>query len=203
MRNACGLPTDFKSMHSARVRVCRSKRCRLAFGALGISKCAKVRVWLGTFLICLAFSHYFSHIFMLCPFSFFYFLWTSKIHHKLKINPNDLQFFALWSSCCLPFCGYWIASCAWSEEWFALGRLDMYTYLTLPCLYLCEMLVFDPMILKFCMLKLDTLLDILVLIWYFYQLSILFYEGAKLVWQFVSHLVMFNLNDVFAMPNDL
>ena len=84
-----------------------------------------------------------------------------------------------------------------------LEWLNMCPYLTLPWLSCCEMLVSYPMNVKFCMMKLDTLLDILVLIWYFYQLSFLFYDCAKLVWQFVSHLVMFNLNDVFAMPNDL
>ena len=56
----------------------------------------------------------------------------------------------------------------------------MYPFCTLPCLYICEMLVFDPMILKICMMKLDSLLDILVLIWYFYQLPLLFYDHAKL-----------------------
>ena len=79
----------------------------------------------------------------------------------------------------------------------------MYAYLTLPCLYLCEMLDSYPMILKFCMMKLDTLLDILVLIWYFYQLSFLFYDCAKLVWQFVSHLCLFILCDVITLSNDL
>jgi hypothetical protein len=62
-----------------------------------------------------------------------------------------------------------------------LGCLNMYAYLTLPCLYICEILVFDPMNVKFCMMKLDSLLDILVLIWYFYQLSSLFYDCSKLV----------------------
>ena len=47
------------------------------------------------------------------------------------------------------------------------------------------------------------MLDILVLIWHFYQLPILFYDCSKLVWQFVSHLLMFNLYDEFAMPNDV
>ena len=87
--------------------------------------------------------------------------------------------------------------------YFVLEWLIICLILTLPCLYLCEMLVFNPMIVKICMMKLDTLLDILVLIWYFYQLSFLFYECAKLVWQFVSHHCLFNLMDVFAMPNEL
>ena len=84
-----------------------------------------------------------------------------------------------------------------------LGYLIICLILTLPCLSLCEMLVSYPMNLKFCMMKLDTLLDILVLIWYFYHLSFLFYDHVKLVWQFVSHLCLSNLCDVFAMPNDL
>ena len=76
-------------------------------GTLGISKLAPVRTWLGTYFKCHANYFFPSLIFM--PWlqkSFFKFLQTSKNHNKLKNAPNDLQFFALWSSFCLLFCDY-------------------------------------------------------------------------------------------------
>jgi len=87
--------------------------------------------------------------------------------------------------------------------YLVLGYVSMYPFLTLPCLSYCEMLVSYPMNLKFCMMNLDTLLDILVLVWHFSQLPFLFYACANLVWQFVSHLLMFNLYHVISISNDV
>ena len=84
-----------------------------------------------------------------------------------------------------------------------LGNVNMYAFWTLPYYFICEMMVVYPRDLKLHMLELDSWLDIMVLIWYFYHLWFLFYDHVKLVWQFVSHLCLFNLCDVFSMPNDL
>ena len=51
--------------------------------------------------------------------------------------------------------------------------------LTLPCFFICEMFIFHPMLMKFYMLKLDILLDILVLSLHFYQLPLLIYDFSK------------------------
>ena len=55
------------------------------------------------------------------------------------------------------------------------------------------MLDFNPMDLKFYMLILDTLMDVLVLVWHFSHAPFLFYECVCMVWQFVSHLWLFLL----------
>ena len=64
-------------------------------------------------------------------------------------------------------------------NYFVLGFVYMCPFCTLPCHIFCEMLRFYPMLMKFYMLKLDILLDILVLIWYFYHLWLLFYDHVK------------------------
>ena len=64
-------------------------------------------------------------------------------------------------------------------NYFVLGFVNMYAFCTLPCHIICEMLSFYSMNLKFYMLKLYTFLEIMVLIWYFYHVSLLFYDHVK------------------------
>jgi hypothetical protein len=70
-----------------------AKRQRFASARLVISNFAPVRTWLKSLSILPC--QLFLHIFMLASCFIFNFSQTSKNHYKLKINPNDLQFFAL------------------------------------------------------------------------------------------------------------
>ena len=51
--------------------------------------------------------------------------------------------------------------------------------LNIACLFLCEIMCVDPMLLEICMMKLDTLIDILVLSLQFYHLWFLVCEFSK------------------------
>ena len=55
----------------------------------------------------------------------------------------------------------------------------MHVFLTLPYYFICEMMVVYPMLMKFDMLKLDILLEIMVLSLYFYHVPLLFYDHVK------------------------
>ena len=48
-----------------------------------------------------------------------------------------------------------------------LDYVNMYTFVTLPCSFHCEMLDIDPMAMKFCMMILNMLMDLCDFIWHF------------------------------------
>jgi hypothetical protein len=87
--------------------------------------------------------------------------------------------------------------------WFVLEYVIMCTFVTLLHSSYHEMLDFNPMDMKFYMMILDTLMDVLGLVWYFSHLPFLFYACVNMVWQFVSHIWLFNLYHLISMPNDL
>ena len=62
-----------------------------------------------------------------------------------------------------------------------LDSLIICACVTLPCSFYCEMLDFNPMDMKFYMMILDTLMDVLGLVWYFSHLPFLFYACVCMV----------------------
>ena len=87
-----------------------------------------------------------------------------------------------------------------AEYFLVLECLNMYAFCTLPCHIICEMLSFYPMNLKICMMKLDTLLDILVLSLHFSHYWLLRYVHVNVGLTMCVTPLLAQLDEFFAMP---